>query len=70
MDINHPWTNYELARLRDEERLFRARAAMRAVELRDAEPTVVVEQRESITLLDRLLRRGVTPEREPARSEA
>jgi hypothetical protein len=70
MDINHPWTKYELARLRDEERLLRARAAMRAVELRDAGPAVVLEQRESISLLDRILRRGAVPEREPARSEA
>ena len=34
MDI-HPWTNYEIARIRDEERLLRARDAMRARELRD-----------------------------------
>jgi hypothetical protein len=34
MDI-HPWTKYEIARLRDEERLLRARSAMRAKELRD-----------------------------------
>jgi hypothetical protein len=34
MDI-HPWTNYEVARIRDEERLHRARAAMRATELDD-----------------------------------
>ena len=32
---NHPWTRYEVARLRDEERLHRARNAMRARELRD-----------------------------------
>ena len=30
MDIHHPWTRYEVARLRDEERLLRARAAMQA----------------------------------------
>lgn len=33
MDI-HPWTKYEIARIRDEERLVRARDAMRARELR------------------------------------
>lgn len=33
MDI-HPWTKYEIARMRDEERLLRARAAMQARELR------------------------------------
>lgn len=31
----HPWTLYEVARLRDEERLRRAFAAMRALELRE-----------------------------------
>jgi hypothetical protein len=33
MDI-HPWTKYEIARVRDEERLLRAREAMLARELR------------------------------------
>jgi hypothetical protein len=33
MDI-HPWTKYEIARIRDEERLVRAREAMLARELR------------------------------------
>jgi len=32
---NHPWTRYEIARLRDEDRLLRARNSMRARELRD-----------------------------------
>lgn len=36
MDI-HPWTRYEIARLRDEERLLRARDAMRARDVRKAE---------------------------------
>jgi len=39
----HPWMMYEIARMRDEERLLRARAAMRALELREdrpAEPTL------------------------------
>lgn len=31
----HPWTNYEIARLRHEERLLRGRAAMRVVEARE-----------------------------------
>ena len=34
MDI-HPWTNYEIARLRHEERLVRGRSAMRAAEARE-----------------------------------
>ena len=33
---NHPWTRYEIARLRDEDRLNRARNAMRTRELRDS----------------------------------
>jgi hypothetical protein len=60
-----------MARLRDEERLLRARAAMRAVEVRearraqpesDAQPTV--------SLLDRILRREVVSRQAPAGSEA
>jgi hypothetical protein len=71
MDINHPWTKYEMARLRDEERLLRARAAMRAVEVREARPLEPErDTRPSVSLLTRILRRGVVPEREPARSEA
>jgi hypothetical protein len=35
MDI-HPWTKYEIARLRDEERLLRARDARHVVEARAA----------------------------------
>lgn len=37
MDI-HPWTRYDMARARDEERLLRGRAALRARELKAAEP--------------------------------
>ena len=36
MDI-HPWTKYEIARIRDEERLLRARAAMQVRELRESD---------------------------------
>jgi hypothetical protein len=32
----HPWTMYEIARMRDEERLTRARSAMLAREIREA----------------------------------
>ena len=32
MDAFHPWTKYEIVRLRDEERLLRARDAMRVRE--------------------------------------
>jgi len=55
----HPWTMYEVARMRDEERLLRARAAMRALELREdhpAEPTLD-STREKVAWLGRLRRR-------------
>ena len=59
MDI-HPWTKYEVAAFRDEERQLRAMAAYKA--LRGADPGLVdataVESRSSRgRLLDRLLRR-------------
>ena len=68
MDI-HPWTKYELAIARDEERRLRAMAAYRS--LRGADPGAIdtVEIRSGrIWLLDRLLRRevsvaGVSPAR-------
>jgi hypothetical protein len=72
MDIQHPWTKYEIARLRDEERLLRAQAAMRAGELRqDAanEPDVARASR-VVSLLARIRRRVVAAERKPARSGA
>jgi len=34
----HPWTTYEVARLQNEERLLRARDAMRALEVRETSP--------------------------------
>jgi hypothetical protein len=56
----HPWTQYEVARLRDEERLFRARDAMRARELprHDGNGTTA----RAVSWLDRLLRRDPAPE--------
>jgi hypothetical protein len=71
MDINHPWTKYEIARLRDEERLLRARSAMRAIEARDAhdvEQAGRVQATES--LVDRVKRLGLATRRAPARSGA
>lgn len=41
MDI-HPWTNYEIARLRHEELLVRGRSAMRAAEAREPQRTASV----------------------------
>ena len=60
MDI-HPWTKYDVARGRDEERLLRAMAAYQA--LRGADGGAIdpaVESRSArIRLLDRLLRREI-----------
>jgi hypothetical protein len=71
MDINHPWTKYEIARLRDEERLLRARSAMRAVEVREARRSEVrTDSQAAISFLDRILRRDGGAKREPAGSEA
>jgi hypothetical protein len=71
MDINHPWTKYEIARLRDEERLLRARSAMRAIEAREA-PDVgqTTRVQDSESLIDRLRRLGLATRRAPARSGA
>ena len=64
----HPWTNYEIARLRDEERLLRARAAMHAAELRTVDEAQVAPQEESSSRLARILRRSLLTERAPAGS--
>jgi hypothetical protein len=72
MDI-HPWTKYEIGRLRDEERLLRARDAMRAValgETYDGEVGVGDVGR-TVSWRDRILRRRVSVERpSPAGSGA
>jgi hypothetical protein len=61
MDIHHPWTKYEIARVRDEERLLRARAAMRSREVRDVPATELGSDapQASISLLERIRRRKV-----------
>ena len=68
MDI-HPWMKYEIARMRDEERLLRARAAMHARELRasDSNGMKVVGVLTG-SWLDRLLRRA--PGADAASAEA
>ena len=58
MDIHHPWTRYEVARLRDEERLLRARAAMQVKEARRSDAIEVGEPASASSWLDRLRRRG------------
>lgn len=67
MDI-HPWTKYDVARARDEERLLRAMAAYKA--LRGADGGAIdplVESRSTRRFLDRLLRREIGAVRAPAR---
>jgi hypothetical protein len=69
---NHPWTKYEIARARDEERLLCAMAAYKS--LRGADGGAIdaaVESRSGrIRLLDRLLRRDVGAVRTPVRPAA
>lgn len=67
MDI-HPWTKYEIARARDEERLLRARAAMRSKEVREEHSSKALPSRSQppSSWLDRILRRGSLAERKPA----
>ena len=63
MDIHHPWTRYEVARLRDEERLLRARAAMQVREVRKADVTEVGGTALApSSWLDRLRRRDTATE--------
>ena len=72
MDIQHPWTMYEVTRLRNEERLLRARDAMRILEAREASPTEPAPKRSRGlgSLLGRVrTRKAGTPVAE-ARSEA
>jgi hypothetical protein len=68
MDIQHPWTKYEVARLRNEERLLRARDAMRALEVREEQPTEPTT--EASHRLDSLLDRVWRHKARAAASEA
>jgi hypothetical protein len=68
----HPWTKYEIARIRDEERLLQARSARLANEARagrqrqqEVDP---VEAGDS--LVERLRRLGLAVKRAPAGSGA
>jgi hypothetical protein len=72
MDLQHPWTKYEVARLRDEERLLRAREAMRAHEVREeqrTDPTAERPHRLGV-LLDRVWRHKARTAAAAARPEA
>ena len=57
MDAFHPWTKYEIARLRDEQRLLRARDAIHVRELRESQLEVGGTTGRSASWLDRLRRR-------------
>jgi hypothetical protein len=56
MDI-HPWTRYDVARARDEERLLRALATYRSLRGADGGAVAVTESGGRARLLDRMLRR-------------
>ena len=64
----HPWTKYDIARARDEERLLRAMSAYRALRGSDGGVEgLAVESRAGKTrLLDRLLRRELVATRSAA----
>jgi hypothetical protein len=67
MDV-HPWTKYEIARARDEERLLRAMSAYHALRGRDggAEGLVVESRSGRTRFLDRILRRELVATRQVA----
>jgi hypothetical protein len=56
MDI-HPWTNYEIARLRNAERLQRAQQAQRAAQAREEQPDELGTPRSAAVRLLRRIRR-------------
>lgn len=66
---SHPWTKYEVARSRDEERLLRAMAAYKSLRGADggAIESVVESRCRRSRLLDRLLRREVGAASSPVR---
>ena len=68
MDISHPWTKYEIARLRDEERLLRARAAMQVREIRRSDAIEVGGTARASSWLDRLRRRDAVAEQATVRA--
>jgi hypothetical protein len=65
----HPWTKYDVARARDEERLLRALATYRSLRGADGGAVAVAESGGRARLLDRVLRRALGS-RAPASSIA
>jgi hypothetical protein len=70
MDAFHPWTKYEVARLRDEERLLRARDAMHVRELRESHTELGGAPARPASWLDRLRRREPATDGASVRSSA
>jgi hypothetical protein len=68
--MDHPWTRYETARMRDEERLLRARSAMLVQEAREARRSELQsgEPARATSWLERIRRPGVVTDRAPAGS--
>jgi hypothetical protein len=68
--MDHPWTRYETARMRDEERLLRARSAMLVQEAREARRSELQsrEPTRATSWLERIRRPGVVTDRAPASS--
>lgn len=69
MDI-HPWTMYEIAQARHEERVLRGLAAYQALRAREerlAESVATAGSRGRIRILDRLRRREIGVAGSPAR---
>ena len=67
--MTHPLTDHEIVRLRHEERVGRAHAAMHSLEAREARSTKSdAGERRTHSWLDRLRRRESAVPRTPARS--
>jgi hypothetical protein len=68
--MDHPWTRYETARMRDEERLLRARSAMLVQEAREARRSELPsrEPTRATSWLERIRRPRVVTDRAPAGS--
>ena len=67
--MTHPLTDHEIVRLRHEERVGRAHAAMHALEAREARSTKSeAGERRANSWLDRLRRRESAAPQTPARS--
>ena len=68
--MDHPWTKYETARMRDEERLLRARTAMLVREAREARRSELQsgEPTRATSWLERIRRPRVVTDRAPAGS--